>query len=239
MNGKLKIALRLRSNEQGFAMPIVIGLGLIMTLVAITMIVRSQGDQVTASAQKATTQSLGTTETGITRVQSLLNRYRILSNISLRNVGTTSSSWKQVYVDTPTPACTTAGTVTDVDGYRLSTWIPLGTEGKFRINDYTYKPTSAAAQIIGGVVIPASGPTLPFANISPNPYLANGDSVDGQIQGIQGTLSRSGSTYTFKRSISGTATSTTENFLPMSTPGTATLKLESQLSTAIQTTNSL
>ncbi|HEY9781685.1 MAG TPA: hypothetical protein V6D09_16290 [Leptolyngbyaceae cyanobacterium] len=75
MNKKLKIALIHGTSEQGFAMPIVIGMGLIRILIGATMIVRSQGDQTTASAQKATARSLGTAETGITRVQAFLNKY--------------------------------------------------------------------------------------------------------------------------------------------------------------------
>lgn len=54
MDKKLKIALRRSSSEQGFAIPIAVGMGLIMLLVGVTMIIKSQGDQVTASAQKNT-----------------------------------------------------------------------------------------------------------------------------------------------------------------------------------------
>jgi len=54
---KVKMALGRRSSEQGFAIPIAVGLGLVMLLVECD-IIRSQGDQVTASAQKGATQSL-------------------------------------------------------------------------------------------------------------------------------------------------------------------------------------
>lgn len=76
MNKKLKIALICHSNEQGFAMPIVMGLGLIMLLIAATMIARSHGDQTTASVQKATAQSLAVTEGGITRSLSKLKQLK-------------------------------------------------------------------------------------------------------------------------------------------------------------------
>lgn len=74
MNRKLKIALRRRSNEQGFAIPIAVGMGLVMLLVGVTMIIRSQGDQVTASAQKATAQSLAIAEGGLSRTLDTLNK---------------------------------------------------------------------------------------------------------------------------------------------------------------------
>ncbi|HEY9782431.1 MAG TPA: hypothetical protein V6D09_20100 [Leptolyngbyaceae cyanobacterium] len=64
MNTKLKSALIRRTTEQGFVMPIAIGLGLIIILIGATMIMRSHGDQLTASAQKATTDSLNVAETG-------------------------------------------------------------------------------------------------------------------------------------------------------------------------------
>lgn len=80
MSKKLKIALRRSSSEQGFAIPIVVGMGLVMLLVGVTMIVRSQGDQVTASAQKATADSLGVAETGVTRILALLKQYPSLAS---------------------------------------------------------------------------------------------------------------------------------------------------------------
>ena len=76
MNKKLKIAFRRRSREQGFAIPIAMGLGLIMILIATMMIVRSQGDQVTASAQKGAAQNVVLTEGGVTRSLSTLNQYK-------------------------------------------------------------------------------------------------------------------------------------------------------------------
>jgi hypothetical protein len=74
MNKKLKTALTRSYSEQGFAFPVAIGMGLIMLLVAATMIARSHGDQTTASVQKATAQSLGITEGGITRSLSKLKQ---------------------------------------------------------------------------------------------------------------------------------------------------------------------
>lgn len=79
MNKKLKIAFILRSSEQGFAIPIAVGLGLFMLLVATMMIVRSQGDNVTASAQKATNGGLSAAETGVTRYQSLIMKNRAIA----------------------------------------------------------------------------------------------------------------------------------------------------------------
>ncbi|MEB3150976.1 MAG: hypothetical protein VKL60_18400, partial [Sphaerospermopsis sp.] len=58
LHTRLKMALLLHSRESGFAMVIAVSLGLIMILVGLTMTMRSQGDQITASQQKATDQAL-------------------------------------------------------------------------------------------------------------------------------------------------------------------------------------
>lgn len=82
MNPKLKFALIRCYSDQGFAMPIVMALGFIMILIATTMVMRSQGDQVTASAQKATAQSLAVAEGGMSRTLSKLNQSDPNSNFS-------------------------------------------------------------------------------------------------------------------------------------------------------------
>lgn len=74
MHRKLKAALRCRSSDRGFALPVAVGMGLIMLLVAATMIVRSQGGQVTASARKRTGASLAVAEGGIARTLAQLTQ---------------------------------------------------------------------------------------------------------------------------------------------------------------------
>ena len=74
MSPKLKIALIRRCSNRGFAMPVAIGLGLVILLIAATLIMRSQGDRVTASAQKATAQGLAIAEGGLSRTLAKLNQ---------------------------------------------------------------------------------------------------------------------------------------------------------------------
>ncbi|PSB46128.1 hypothetical protein C7B80_14570 [Cyanosarcina cf. burmensis CCALA 770] len=73
MSPKLKFALICRCSNCGFAMPIAMALGFIMILIATILVMRSQGDQTTAQAQKATAQSLAVAEGGITRTLATLN----------------------------------------------------------------------------------------------------------------------------------------------------------------------
>lgn len=53
MNRNIKTVLT-RRTDQGFALPVAMGTGLVMLLVGATLIGRSQGDQITASARKGT-----------------------------------------------------------------------------------------------------------------------------------------------------------------------------------------
>ncbi|GEM_PF-6670404 len=70
-NSFLKFALSHQAqkspNHQGFVIPVILGFGLFMLLVAIMMITRSGDDKVTAILQKQTAESLGITETGFSR----------------------------------------------------------------------------------------------------------------------------------------------------------------------------
>lgn len=91
MNKKLKIALICCCGDKGFALPIATGLGLIMLLIGTTMIIRSQGDQTIASAQKSTKRGLSAAEAGITRYQSLINSNRVIAMYKDCN-GTRNSS---------------------------------------------------------------------------------------------------------------------------------------------------
>lgn len=255
MNQKLKAAIRDRSSEQGFALPLAVGMGMIMILVGMTMVMRSQGDQITASAQKATARSLGTAETGVTRVQSLLSKYPLLATSTLVNIGSSSSSWQQVHSTNPTTACASAGgTSSEVSSYHLKDsvsegWISLDSQSRFRVTRYVYEPKDNPknpAQIIVGATIPAVGSVIVV--LSPtvaSSYLRNSHSVEGYIRGVRGTLSRNdilsgiglGSlvpTYTFTRHFTGTGIpiSLGDTFTPAGTPGEGTLEVEGQSDTA-------
>jgi hypothetical protein len=64
------------SNEGGFAIPIVIGMGLIMILLATTSILRSQNDGVAAISKGAKDQSIAVADLKVAQVQAFLNKYR-------------------------------------------------------------------------------------------------------------------------------------------------------------------
>lgn len=146
MNKKLKIDLRRRSSEQGFAIPIAMGLGLVMLLVGVTMIVRSQEDTVTASAQKATTDSLGVAETGITRVQSLLKRFpKMAQNYK--------SNWSTLYTNLSSiNDCLNKTQYSDIVT-NIDNWIKVDSsdlqKGEFKILSYSYTGNAGTLRVAG------------------------------------------------------------------------------------------
>ncbi|MDM7327266.1 MAG: pilus assembly PilX N-terminal domain-containing protein [Thermosynechococcus sp. Uc] len=65
--------------QRGFTLPLVLGMGLIMIVVALTLLSRSQLDVSTASLQKQTQQAFAVAEGGMARTLGLLNgNYQIL-----------------------------------------------------------------------------------------------------------------------------------------------------------------
>lgn len=146
MNKKLKIALKRRSSEQGFAIPIAVGLGLVMILIAATMIVRSQGDQITASAQKSTAQSLSVAEAGVTRVQQFLNKYRSFATVNY--------PWSSYVTNTTSGlGCSTSSSLY-TEAQALDDWQPIGTgDDRFRVVSYTYNVTNTTTNTGQGTLV--------------------------------------------------------------------------------------
>lgn len=147
MNKNLNITLKNISSEQGFAIPVAVGMGLIMILIATTMVVRSQGDKVTASAQKATNRALSAAETGITRYQSLINNNRVIAMYP--RVGTPGWTTAINILGISNCASTTTGSTVvtnaattdwrDVDPPDTATGHPGDpSKGQYRLVDYVY-----------------------------------------------------------------------------------------------------
>ncbi len=153
MKKKLKIALIHRSSEQGFAIPIAMGLGLAMLLVGAMMIVRSQGDQVSASAQKATNRGLSAAETAITRTLVLINNNPVIATYPL-TAPTGNPSWTNASsipgigcsnggATVATFASTTSTNWTDVDPPVPNQQYPGDpSKGQFKVTGYTYNPNN-------------------------------------------------------------------------------------------------
>jgi hypothetical protein len=150
----------LRRDDSGFALPIAIGVGLFLIIVAASIILRSQQQQVTAIAQKQTASSLSAAEVGVSRIQNLLTNYRAASlypacaNLSGNTCDPGSSSsptWKNASDIPGLPkTCPKDASVTPTDkvqdaANKARDWQALdsadATKGEYRLLDYRYRYT--------------------------------------------------------------------------------------------------
>ncbi|MBS3027475.1 MAG: hypothetical protein HCA25_10390 [Dolichospermum sp. DET50] len=159
MNKKLKLARMYLSSEEGFAMPIAVGLGLVMIITGLTMIVRSQSDTQNASSQKSTKKALSVAEVGITRYQQFINNNRVLSVyndcVGTRSNGTcpdtTQKSWSNASVITQLDSgCGVSATTTSTISDNSNTaWKDISSTdsslGQYKLVKYEYIPNTGVS----------------------------------------------------------------------------------------------
>ena len=75
----LKVFLQRRARDEGFTLPMVIALGLVMILLGVTNIVKSSEENLNAITQNSSSDALAVAEVGITKYRELLNQNRILT----------------------------------------------------------------------------------------------------------------------------------------------------------------
>ena len=75
----LKILLQRRNQDEGFTLPMVIALGLVMLLLGTVNIVKSNEENITAINTNSSSDALAIAEVGITKYRELLDRNRILT----------------------------------------------------------------------------------------------------------------------------------------------------------------
>lgn len=173
---KLLLLLLNQSKEDGFTLPLIIGMGLIILIVGLTMIMRSSDDQVDAISQKGASNSLVASEVGITRIQNFLNNNRNIAIYNFDNdkvtpdTNDTDYDWKTITTLTTTEqedifgVCSTGGlntSIVELQQYTNGNWQTIDYEnnvrkGQFLVEDYVYTPetgvnpdTVAAGTILG------------------------------------------------------------------------------------------
>ncbi|NJO97012.1 MAG: hypothetical protein HC764_14150 [Pleurocapsa sp. CRU_1_2] len=75
----LKTLLQRRARDEGFTLPMVIALGLVMLLLGTINIVKSSEENITAISQNSSSDALAIAEVGVTKYRELLNQNRILT----------------------------------------------------------------------------------------------------------------------------------------------------------------
>ncbi len=75
----LKILLQRRARDEGFTLPMVIALGLVMLLLGAVSIVKSSEENINAISQNSSSDAIAIAEVGVTKYRELLNQNRILT----------------------------------------------------------------------------------------------------------------------------------------------------------------
>lgn len=144
MSKQGKSIRRASSEQEGFAIPAVIGIGLIIILAGTTMLIRSREDQIQASAQKATLRGISAAETGISQVQAFLNQNRVVAKYDF-------ADWKQASskISEITNSCNSSSVIASTQQFakERSEWVNIdqndSSKGQYRIVDYVYSPNPA------------------------------------------------------------------------------------------------
>jgi hypothetical protein len=141
------------NSESGFTMPLVLGLGLVMIIVASSIILRSQSDRSTTNLQRETNRVLSVSEAGVIRVRSFLDRYKILAT---KNLNTWSNT-----IDNLSPAQANCRSIDPIVAkqqavlFQGNNWIDLDAsdlrKGKYRVVDYQYQNGIGKLTIMGAV----------------------------------------------------------------------------------------
>jgi hypothetical protein len=137
------------SAQQGFALPIAIGLGITIMLISLSIIVRSHSDNETALAQRSNVRGLNAAEVGIERFQSLINRYRGIAKYPA--FGTAPSWQSPTGISTLSSNCS-SGNATDISNAATTDWQAIdptdSNKGQYRLVNYTYDASTKQGALI-------------------------------------------------------------------------------------------
>ncbi len=136
--------------QRGFALPIAIMLGLMFMVIGASVLVRSQSDNATASAQRGTMRGLNAAEIGVGRIQSLMNQYRGIATYPA--FGPTQSWQNPTTLTTPSSGCFGASAAAAVPAMAATTWVPVdpndANKGQYRLVNYTYDSSQKQGTLV-------------------------------------------------------------------------------------------
>ncbi len=142
-----------KDTQAGFAVPLALGMGLVMIIVAASMIGRSQSDRITTNSQRETNRAMSVAEAGIIRVQSFLDRHKLLATTNL-------DRWVDK-LDTLTPDQANCRLIdlplakSQSELFKKNTWINLDAgdrnKGRYKIINYQYQDGIGKLTVAGEI----------------------------------------------------------------------------------------
>ena len=136
-------------SQAGFTMPLALGMGLMMIIVAASIIGRSQSDRITTNSQKESSRALSVSEAGVVRVQSYLDRHKFLATKNLNAWVNTLDLLPASQVGCSSINFTQARQQAQL--FVSNSWIDLDpsnpTKGRYKLVDYQYQNGSSKLTI--------------------------------------------------------------------------------------------
>lgn len=163
----LKILLQRRARDEGYVIPVVIALGLIMTLIGTISIFQAGDEEIISISQKESSKALAAAEAGISRYREFIDRYKTIAMYDACNDADNDDegdNWSGIdcndsnavvsWSSTTIPNLGSYCPALDADGNNITVatavddmasrgWQNIGedaTQGQFRLIDYTYNP---------------------------------------------------------------------------------------------------
>ncbi len=151
---KIKNSLGTKNtNQAGFALPVAIGMGLVMIIVAASMIGRAQSDRVITNSQRETSRALSASEAGITRVQSFLDRHKILATQNLSKWSNVLKNLSPIVASCRLIDLTSTKQQTEL--FKNNNWIDLDSKdrnkGRYKIINYQYRDGVGKLTVAGEI----------------------------------------------------------------------------------------
>lgn len=139
------------SSQSGFAMPLAIGMGLVMMIVAASMIGRSQSDRIVTNSQRETNRALSVAETGVVRFQAFLDRHQLLATKNLDKWSNTLNNLPPAQASCRSINLTVAKQQSKL--FENSSWINLDdrnqSKGRYKIVNYQYQAGVGKLTVVG------------------------------------------------------------------------------------------
>jgi hypothetical protein len=187
MNTRFAFAFirHLNRKSSGFAMLFALSVGLMLIVLGLTMVLRSQSDTSKSFAQKAKTKGLTAAEMGLTYVQELLNDNRIIATYSSHCTGGNTNCWENIdptgtssnipefqkqLAYAPTMVCSQSESpeqrrerlqnivdLTHSNPEDLNTWENLSKGYYYRLISYEYQPDSSTEGVLGKGIVTIEG----------------------------------------------------------------------------------
>jgi hypothetical protein len=164
-----KILSLRRSQEEGFVIPVIFALGLIMTLIGMITIFQSSDEEIISISQRDTSRALAAAEAGVARYREYIDNYKTIAMYSAcidgNDTDKEGDNWAGTTCgDPPNPASwanattgnipnlnthcpaegkTVADNDDDIEAIATRAWQNIGddpTQGQYRLIDYVYIP---------------------------------------------------------------------------------------------------